>query len=585
MPAVADGDFPICCEFGTHIVIIVRGFRETCEHIEDGDVLRRLLDAAQIRLDRLADLREKTVFDLDDLFLCAEDLRFKLLEFLRDVAFGIRQCLLSYIALGHEIGAAAAHLDVVAEDLVVTDLQGFDSCEFFFTLLHLLQHLLAVMRDMAILVEFRIIVFFDDAAFSEGNARLFHDRTLQERYDFFKERDAALCFAQERRRDCGKPRLQRRQCPERQLQRDEISRIRRAHFDARQKALEVKNFPAMRLHILAQGKVYGKLRHAVQAPLDLFAGKQRIFEPLAQKAASHRRFREVEDVEQGILLAAVTQIADDLQVTQSIRVEDEVCARIEVDQAVDMRKICLDRLMQIVKQDGDRLLCKFTPRQGILVKVLCQTQLPIGECSLSMRQGALRHPKRKEFVEFIAERNLAHQNEFRHHQAIKLIEEHLPRGLSLINAVEALTRRNIGGGECERFLFLKNQSYIVVLRIVQRGFCEHRTGRDDLYDLALRKPLRLRVSDLLGDGDLVALVDELRNVALGGMVRNAAHRRLLLVAAAARQSQPKFPRNELGVIEEHLIKIAEAKEQYLVGMPVLRFQILLHHRCEFHKAS
>ena len=69
------------------------------------------------------------------------------------------------------------------------------------------------------------------------------------------------------------------------------------------------------------------------------------------------------------------------------------------------------------------------------------------------------------------------------------------------------------------------------------------------------------------------------------MVRNAAHRRLLLVAAAARQSQPKFPRNELGVIEEHLIKIAEAKEQYLVGMPVLRFQILLHHRCEFHKAS
>ena len=250
-----------------------------------------------------------------------------------------------------------------------------------------------------------------------------------------------------------------------------------------------------------------------------------------------------------------------------------------------MRKIRLDRLMQIVKQDGDRLLCKFTPRQGILVKVLCQTQLPIGECSLSMRQGTLRHPKRKEFVEFIAESNLAHQNEFRHHQAIKLIEEHLPRGLSLINAVEALARRDIGGGECKRFLFLKNQSYIVVLRIVQRGFCEHRARRDDLYDLALRKSLRLRVADLLGDGDLVALVDEFRNVALGGMVRNAAHRRLLLVAAAARQSQPKFPRNELGVIEEHLIKIAEAKEQYLVGMPVLRFQILLHHRCEFHKAS
>ena len=120
---------------------------------------------------------------------------------------------------------------------------------------------------------------------------------------------------------------------------------------------------------------------------------------------------------------------------------------------------------------------------------------------------------------------------------------------------------------------------------MQRGFCEHRARRDNLYDFALRKPLRLRVANLLGDGDLVALVDELRNVALSGMVRNAAHRRLLLVAAAARQSQPKFPRNELGVIEEHLIKIAEAKEQYLVGMPVLRFQILLHHRCEFHKAS
>ena len=66
----------------------------------------------------------------------------------------------------------------------------------------------------------------------------------------------------------------------------------------------------------------------------------------------------------------------------------------------------------------------------------------------------------------------------------------------------------------------------------QPGLAE-RARRDDARDLAAHQPLGLRgVLDLVADRDLEAGAHQLAEVALERVVRHAAHRRLVLGAAA-----------------------------------------------------
>ena len=60
-------------------------------------------------------------------------------------------------------------------------------------------------------------------------------------------------------------------------------------------------------------------------------------------------------------------------------------------------------------------------------------------------------------------------------------------------------------------------------------------GRHDLDHLARSQSLCLRIADLLGDGDLEPLCHETRDVAVRGVIGDAAHGVLVEVAAAARE--------------------------------------------------
>ena len=74
----------------------------------------------------------------------------------------------------------------------------------------------------------------------------------------------------------------------------------------------------------AQREVADELSDRVEALRDARDAQQRILEPLLQEAAAHRRLRKVEDIEERVLLAAIAQVARDLEVAQRVRVDDEV---------------------------------------------------------------------------------------------------------------------------------------------------------------------------------------------------------------------------------------------------------------------
>ena len=109
---------------------------------------------------------------------------------------------------------------------------------------------------------------------------------------------------------------------------------------------------------------------------------------------------------------------------------------------------------------------------------------------------------------------------------------------------------------------------VIVPARVEQAVLGQGAGRDDPHDGALDRPLvaaaaRLgRVLDLLADRDLEAGADQLREIAVGGMHRHAAHRDVgAVVLAALGQRDVERRRRRHRVVEEQLVEIPHAKEQ------------------------
>ncbi len=122
------------------------------------------------------------------------------------------------------------------------------------------------------------------------------------------------------------------------------------------------------------------------------------------------------------------------------------------------------------------------------------------------------------------------------------------------------------GGDCDEVVVAAG------LEVVLLG---DRAGRDDLGDLAVGEPLpRLGDMGLLADRNLLAGLDESRDVAVGGMVWDAAHRHP--VSLSERQTEQTG--HLFGVPLEHLVEVAESKEQYRITVGPFHASVLLHHR-------
>ena len=70
------------------------------------------------------------------------------------------------------------------------------------------------------------------------------------------------------------------------------------------------------------------------------------------------------------------------------------------------------------------------------------------------------------------------------------------------------------------------------------------------------------------------------------MVRHAAHRRLVLAAFVPRgEHEVEQRRGALGVLEEHLVEVAEPVEEDRVGDLPLDLEVLLEHGGELHRIA
>ncbi len=138
-------------------------------------------------------------------------------------------------------------------------------------------------------------------------------------------------------------------------------------------------------------------------------------------------------------------------------------------------------------------------------------------------------------------------------------------------------------GDCADGLFggagFEERGEKVVLLLAE-GVVEGGAGGEDAGDFAADDLLgELGVLHLVADGNAVALAQELGQVAIDGVVGDAAHG-LRALAIARRQGELQFAADGDGVVVEELIEVAHAEEEQGVGILALGRGPLAHEGCQ-----
>ena len=141
------------------------------------------------------------------------------------------------------------------------------------------------------------------------------------------------------------------------------------------------------------------------------------------------------------------------------------------------------------------------------------------------------------------------------------------------------TGGNVRKAQARLFALEVQAGNVVVAVVLQHAAFNDRTGGDHPDDVPLDKAFRLGgVLYLLTDGHLIALSDQARHIALVAVEGHAAHGGTLRKAALlAGKGKIQLPGRRDGIVEEHLVKIADAVKKNFVLMLVFDLKILLHH--------
>lgn len=120
---------------------------------------------------------------------------------------------------------------------------------------------------------------------------------------------------------------------------------------------------------------------------------------------------------------------------------------------------------------------------------------------------------------------------------------------------------------------------LFVQKLVFRGHA----GRNHPHHLPPDNALcRFGVFNLLAEGHPVACADHFGQIAAQGMVGHPAHGHFgLVIPAPGRQGDPHNPGAQLGVVQKHLVKIADPIKEHSVRILRFHLQILLEHGGDF----
>ena len=295
---------------------------EAGEHVQFREDAAVLLDGGDAFLDMGDEVRVQARLNLVDTAFRRDDFLFVLLQLLGDVALRVDQRLFADPLRRNLVLEGVANLDIVTENVVVSDSERGNSGALGLALLHLQEVVLAAAGKAAKFVQVLIDTFRDDRALAdlgcgirvEGVDNLFQDFVAA--YQAFHQavhRLAALADA---------VLLQGLHLGEAAAQLQDLPRERLAVGDAAEDAVQVAEFAQFFLHG-GQGirPVHEEL-HDVVALVEFLSIQDGHGQPAAQHAGAHRRGAAVYRLHQGNALAARRGL-ENFQVPEGERVHPD----------------------------------------------------------------------------------------------------------------------------------------------------------------------------------------------------------------------------------------------------------------------
>ena len=275
--------------------------------------------------------------------------------------------------------------------------------------------------------------------------------------------------------------------------------------------------------------------------------------------------------------AASVEARKDFQVALCDVIYDEAVPCVRRPERLKVRDIRFLRLGEV----GQEGACCPGQKLAVVHAERCQVL-----CLLAVQKPFRALPVVKDCLSPAYQAHGANVSERRYSAAV--LYDELPRGIFEHPLPDACFRAfkpgpepcgNVCPHKAASALVKDNGTKVVVVFGCQIDILGEGAGRDDAGYLALENALgRLRVPDLLADGNGIALVNKLPGVAFHGMPGHAAHGDGgcgLLVAGGKRQLQ--FPGADFGIVKKQFVKVAHAVEEQVVLVFFLDFQVLLKH--------
>jgi len=580
MASLADVDALAVVEHGADIAAFAGDAGEGLQAIDtrhDGGV-------AQQHGERTADAGDDVgidaLFDHQHLLLGAEDLLLVFLQLLGDVAFGIGEGLLADPGLGHLVLMGVAHFDIVAEDVVVADLERRDARRLALALLDACQVILAVERDAAQVVQLGIHAVGDDAALLD---------LVVERIGVYLPCDAVA--------HAGHQVDLRRQRMQTVIVRGFERRLEQ--FDRKERILELHQFPgrhprrgdtrrntlhvAHQRHLLAHGVgqvgILDEMPDYVQPFVDLHGILDGHGDPPFEQAAAHGGERAVDDIGEAALLAPPVR-REQLEVADREFVDPHVVVLVDTRNRTDMGDVAVLGEFEVVEDGagggyaaGEMVDAEPLERRGRELLAEFFTVDLLREDPFVEPVGVMLRPEsggEAVFVTALVDDLLG----------CEVRNELVDVVVGAFGHVE-LARRNVEERHTGRLPAEVDRSEESVFLVGQDIVAQHDARGDQFDDAALDQPPHLLgVFQLLADGYALARPHQLGQVGVDGMVGEPRQFDVgCRTVGPPRERNAEYAAGLDRVLAEGFVKIPYPEEQDGIGMHRLDRIILLHQRC------
>src|SRR5258707_3711092 len=172
MAAGNDEEFAGGSEFRASVTAIGAKFREGGKNVKLRDGRGGRAEARRFCGNAGAQIDEKLALDFEDALVGGEDFALVFFQLWRSETLGVDQGLLALVISGREMQVGLGNFDVVAENMVEADFKRSDVGALALALFHGGDNLLAVLAEVAQLVELGVEAAADDAGIGGESGRL-----------------------------------------------------------------------------------------------------------------------------------------------------------------------------------------------------------------------------------------------------------------------------------------------------------------------------------------------------------------------------------------------------------------------------